>query len=261
MPWTFAHPAAVLPLRRIADAGYLSFPALLAGCLTPDVVYHLGLWNFGRFTHSPFGVMIVDVPAGLLLLSCSSWLRQPIAALLPEPHRSALLRVQFLARGRRRVGVMLLSLAIGAGTHLLWDAFTHQDAFFVRIFEWLGWPVRALGHEISVFHLLQHGGTLVGVSALVISYRRHLAKDAPMAPTTTLRPIHAHALLLGMAALAIAIALPIALRAALDGDGQLNLQKLLVRQVAYSSSAFLVVLSVVALICLWLRRRLGMPRK
>jgi hypothetical protein len=35
MPWTFAHAAAVLPLRRCCPRR-LHFPALVIGSLTPD---------------------------------------------------------------------------------------------------------------------------------------------------------------------------------------------------------------------------------
>ena len=36
MPFTLAHPAAVLPLRR-----WLWFPGLVAGAVAPDVGYYL----------------------------------------------------------------------------------------------------------------------------------------------------------------------------------------------------------------------------
>ncbi len=42
MPWTFAHPAAVLPLRPLKR---LSFGALVVGSIAPDIGYYLGRFD------------------------------------------------------------------------------------------------------------------------------------------------------------------------------------------------------------------------
>ena len=89
MPWTFAHPAAVVPLRRYCP-GLLSFPALVIGSLTPDLGYHLRMMRLAHYAHTAEGSLVVCLPAGLLLLAMLCLLRQPIWSLLPQPHRSAL---------------------------------------------------------------------------------------------------------------------------------------------------------------------------
>jgi hypothetical protein len=258
MPWTFAHPAAVLPLRRLADAGYLSFPALLLGCITPDVVYHLGRWDLGRLTHTPIGVLLLDVPTGALLLWCCCALRMPVAGLLPEPHRSVLISVRFLEARWGAVFTSMLSLALGAATHLLWDSFTHATAFFVHAFEWLVWPVPFPGQEIRVYTLLQHGGSLAGVAALVIAYRRHCVRVAGINPwgsgTVGLGWLAA------MLGLAITLAMPIAGFESISATGEVNLHKLLARQIAYSTSAFAALVVLVALIREWRVTRRRMRR-
>lgn len=249
MPWTLAHPAAVLPLRRLADAGILSFPALLVGCITPDVVYHVGRWDLGRLTHTPIGVLLLDVPIGALLLWCCLALRVPVAGLLPEPHRSMLIRVRFLEARCRAAFVSLLSLALGAATHLLWDSFTHATAFFVHAFEWLAWPVPFPGQEIRVYTLLQHGGSLAGVVALAIAYRRHCVRNAGINPWDN-RP-DGLVWLAATLGLAITLALPISCFESISATGEINLHKLLVRQIAYSTSAFVGLVVLVALIRKW----------
>ena len=79
MPWTLAHPAAVLPFRRFSGAGRLSFGALVIGSMSPDFVYYIGRFDLGNFTHSPLGVLVTCLPAGLLVLALALWLRDPIA--------------------------------------------------------------------------------------------------------------------------------------------------------------------------------------
>lgn len=245
MPWTLAHPAAVLPLRRLADAGYLSFPALLVGCITPDVVYHVGRWDLGRLTHTPVGMLLLDVPIGALLLWCCCALRVPVANLLPQPHRSVLISVRFLEARRGAASVRLSSLALGAATHLLWDSFTHATAFFVHAFEWLAWPVPFPDQEIRVYTLLQHGGSLVGVTALLIAYRRHCICTTGIDPWRSgTAGLGSLAAMLGMA---ITLALPIACFESISAIGEVNLHKLLARQIAYSTSAFVGLVVLVAL--------------
>jgi hypothetical protein len=249
MPWTFAHPAAVLPLRKLANAACLSFPALLIGCITPDVVYHLGRWDWGRLTHSPIGLLLVDVPIGVCLLWCGSTLQAPLAGLLPEPHQQVLMNARFLQAGWRRAGITCLSLALGATTHLLWDSFTHATAFFVQAFEWLAWPVPFPGKEIRVYTLLQHGGTLAGVAALTISYCRQCVRISGIHPLDS-RPRRLGWLAAVMGS-AVTLALPIAYWESISMTGEANLHIWLVRQVAYSTSVFVGLIVSIALVRHW----------
>ena len=71
MPFTLAHPAAVLPLRGIR---FLRMAPLVIGALTPDVPYYLPLGPSGRplrlglDTHSLVSAFTVDLALGMALL-------------------------------------------------------------------------------------------------------------------------------------------------------------------------------------------------
>ena len=54
MPFTFAHPAAVLPLKRFTP-GWLSFPALLVGTVTPDLAYLFANKQIDEVAHRSVG--------------------------------------------------------------------------------------------------------------------------------------------------------------------------------------------------------------
>ncbi|MEU7475073.1 DUF4184 family protein [Lentzea sp. NPDC042327] len=120
MPFTLAHPAAVLPLRR-----FLWFPGLVAGAVAPDLGYYLPVLP----TH--------DVPGGSLaavvLLLVGRLLLPSVLALSPEPVRT---RVPHPGPLRRplRCG---LSVVAGVLTHLVWDAVTQTDGWFVQRWDWL----------------------------------------------------------------------------------------------------------------------------
>src|SRR6267142_2803077 len=68
MPFTLAHPAVVLPLRRFSPR-VLSFPALVVGSITPDVGYCFGRLNVEEFSHSFVGSLAFCLPVGLLMVA------------------------------------------------------------------------------------------------------------------------------------------------------------------------------------------------
>ena len=167
MPWTFAHPAAILPLRQ---CGRLPLSALVIGSLSPDFCYYLGLISWAGFTHSWSGVLGFSLPVGGLLWLLWIALRKNIIDLLPVVHR-------VVAENRHELGIksgwsapligVLLALIIGASTHIVWDAFTHGSGWVVQQLPLLQLPLLQIaGRTLHVFNLLQHGSTVVGLSAL-----------------------------------------------------------------------------------------------
>ncbi|MFB7722179.1 DUF4184 family protein [Nocardia sp. NPDC056100] len=119
MPFTLAHPAAVLPLAR-----KLWLPGLVAGSLAPDMPYYLPIGVDGELTHSPVGLPI-DLLLGVALLALGRILRRPVLSLLG---RSA-------APSRTSWWRACAAILVGALTHLAWDAFTHTDGVVVQHWE------------------------------------------------------------------------------------------------------------------------------
>ena len=52
-------------------------------------------------------------------------------------------------------------------THVAWDSFTHLEGFMVRNLSILTYTVPILDFHIPIFKFLQHGGTLVGITAII----------------------------------------------------------------------------------------------
>ena len=183
MPFTFAHPAAVLPLCWFRTVPMV-FPALAIGSMTPDIVYFLPLNLDGEFSHSFLGLLLFCLPAGLLLyLLVCHLLRQPLIALLP-----GVLARRLPARPSprntttaRHVFWVMLSLFIGAVTHLLWDDLTHYDAVFTLHGELLAELTGQHNIRIGIYPLAQHFSTIAGIMLLVGAVRRWAARTAPLA--------------------------------------------------------------------------------
>lgn len=197
MPFTLAHPAAAVPCRRVLGrAGVLS--ALIVGSVIPDLPYFLPLGVVRAYSHSLAGLFVFCLPLGLLAyLVWHGVLRPPVTFLLPTALRE---RVPQLAEGTWCPAApwwaVLVSLLVGAATHVLWDAWTHDDGFVVQ-----DWPALLTvlwnigGYRVTIYKLLQHGGTCVGLGCLTYwswQWMRTAPLQAPTAhwqpPDATRRP-------------------------------------------------------------------------
>ena len=175
MPFTLSHAAAVLPAIRQdgRGRGRLVPAVLVAGSFAPDMTYYAasvlsGGMEFGAVTHSFAGVASVDVLISWALVGLWLLVREPLVALLPRAGQgrpAALLRCG-APRARVRAASVLwwyVSAALGALTHVVWDAFTHHDRWGSRL-------VPALGRSLAgmpVYSWLQYGTS--AVAAVVIT--------------------------------------------------------------------------------------------
>src|ERR1700716_796821 len=155
MPFTLAHPAAILPLRGLR---YLRTVPLIIGAMTPDLPYYVPA-RFGLIrpeTHSVTGSFTTCLALGYAALACVFLLRRPLTALLSA--RARWLCLTALAPFNRRPlewALASVSIILGVWTHLLWDSFTHIDGWVVRRGAGLGAPGAFWGHHTPGWHALQ----------------------------------------------------------------------------------------------------------
>jgi hypothetical protein len=170
MPLAPAHPAVVLPLQRLG----LPLSALVMGALAPDVPVYLPVGVSYWTTHSGWGIG-VDVVIGLALL----WLwfalvRGAVVDLTPYLRRRAPAEARL--EGRARL-LAPLAVAVGAGTHVLWDSATHDWGFLVQEFAFL----REEHGPIPLYRWLQHSSTVAG-SVVVAAYGMLRLSRRPVVP-------------------------------------------------------------------------------
>ena len=197
MPYTLAHPAVVVPLRR-----WLALGAAVTGAMAPDVAYYLPSGAFTTWypstdaTHSWAGAVTFDALVGLVLYAVWRWpVRPGLLGSLPSPWREAALeQTTAVLPGRSRPLRLLLlyaSSAVGALSHVLLDVFTHDrpETPGVLVDE------KVLGLPIA--SQLQRGLSALGLALLVWWLWRWAAG---VAPPSTARPTRA-LLVLGAAVL------------------------------------------------------------
>lgn len=194
MPFTLSHAAAVLPVvRRNGTARWRLYPsALVAGSFAPDVTYFAdtvipGAMRFGDFTHTFLGVVTVNVLIAAVLVAVWAALREPLVALLPVRVRG---RVHTLVRGQRwnreSFGphawlVFVGSAALGAATHVVWDAFTHHSRWGTELLPFLN---RSVG-GFPLYQFAQYGSSALALVVLgwflLTALRRTVVTPVPEA--------------------------------------------------------------------------------
>jgi hypothetical protein len=176
MPFTLAHPAAVLPLRDKWPDGFL---ALVAGSVGPDIPYFLpSRWaDHLPNGHTALTAITVAAPLALALLTAAVALRRALVA--PLWGRAQMLAEQVLDRWRhsRRCWIQAIPATIvGCEIHVLWDAFTHNGGWAVLHLPLLAHDLSPFaGYPIEVFRILQYGSSLIGIAFAFVWMRRRLA--------------------------------------------------------------------------------------
>jgi hypothetical protein len=172
MPFTLAHPAAVLPLRRFR---YLQTVPLIVGSITPDLPYFVPA-RFGRLmadTHTIYGSFVYDVPIGLAVILFGFLLRRPFTVLLSVRGRALCLRAMERFRDRPLAWALApIAILIGTWTHILWDSFTHETGWMVRRVSALSAPITIGWYTGMLCHVLQYVSSVAGLAVLIIWYRR-----------------------------------------------------------------------------------------
>lgn len=209
MPFTFSHPAYVLPLARRR----LVLSALVAGSMAPDYPYFAMLSPRWQFGHTLAGLFAFDLPAALALLALyHHLLKAPLIRLLPELIRDCLAAAspRFQWGPADRFGWICLSALVGALSHNVIDSFTHPYGWTVTRQPWLWTPVvMSPTAALPLFKLMQHLLSVVGAIVLAWSAGGWLKHNAPAGARASIAPS-------GWAMTATALAIGLGLAIALD---------------------------------------------
>jgi hypothetical protein len=176
MPFTFSHPAAILPIHS-RFKNWIPLSALVIGALVPDAAYYLPTpEHFRNHSHTLLGTFSTSLPFGICVWLIFYWLAPSAVFLLPSPHREAIgpqLKSR-LASVPQALGVAL-GVLIGAWSHVLWDSFTHIRGWFVKHSPLLQRPI--FGTGIATYKGLQIVSSVFGLWVLFYVYNKWL-KDS-----------------------------------------------------------------------------------
>ncbi|MGO4180514.1 DUF4184 family protein [Paenibacillus sp. TAF43_2] len=138
MPFTFAHPLYIAPLKA-AKPAYFSLTGLVLGSMSPDFEYFIALEPYQTIGHSFGGLIYQAIPLSIMLAYLFHYVvKAPLAKNLPA--LGSLDRKAYrLAHGWKLNTVQswlvfLASVVIGFYSHLFIDACTHYSGMFVTKF-------------------------------------------------------------------------------------------------------------------------------
>jgi hypothetical protein len=206
MPMTAAHPLAVLPLRRLK----LDWTCLVIGSMAPDFEYFLRADLSSTLSHTLRGLFIFDIPITLVAaVLFHHVVKRKALQVAPAPiARRLAVYAQRPWMPRWTLGavaILLVSAAIGAGTHLFWDGITHGDGWaparYPVLYKIVIVPI--LGRTI-LHRVIQHVSTAVGcvVLTIVVVLALRRVKPIELPPPSWGRRLVWAACIVGVGALA-----------------------------------------------------------
>ena len=169
MPFTFSHPAVVLPLTKTRFQ--LSATGLVVGSMIPDFEYFIRMGDISRYSHTLMGIFWFDLP--LALLVCFIYhlvVRNSLFDNLPSFLKERFSVYKKFDWGRyfvRKWAFVIVSIIIGAASHIVWDKVTHNTMFYVNQAD-LSTLTKIRGINLAGYKFLQLASTVVG--GLVVIY-------------------------------------------------------------------------------------------
>lgn len=168
MPLTFCHPAIVLVLKKL-KSNWFSMTRLIIGSMSPDLEYFSRMEIVATHSHLFWGVLYFDLPIALIYCFVFHlFVRNVLIHHLPyflKERFAQFLIFDWIDYFKKHWIIVILSIIIGAYSHLFWDAFTHEWGYFAKLIPaleetWFQIPFNNL--EVKGYKFLQHFSTFLG---------------------------------------------------------------------------------------------------
>jgi hypothetical protein len=138
--------------------------AMILGSMAPDFEYFLRGRPYGVYGHTLPGMMLFDLPLVVAIYFVGRYLVLPaIGPYFPYTFQP---KQRQSRNGIRGAFVFVYSALIGVLSHIVWDSFTHVDGAMVKHVDMLRATVSIHGLGIPTYKILQHGSTLLGLTAI-----------------------------------------------------------------------------------------------
>jgi len=169
MPFTFSHPALILPFQKIGKR-YVSFTGLVMGSMIPDFEFFFKMRTGPNIGHHFPGAFFLNIPLALILCFIfHEFVKRPLFYNVPFFLKARLVKYvsfNWYQYAIKNTFVIVSSITFGISTHLFWDAFTHDDGFFVERIRFLSVQVSFFNYTFPMYAILQVIFSIVGLIAV-----------------------------------------------------------------------------------------------
>lgn len=173
MPFTVTHVAVAVPVAWLCR-WRVPFSALAIGSMVPDISgFYPQLLDY-HATHSVRGVLTHCLPIGLFCYYVYHMsLKRPLVDLLPRAASDRLRpwtenSINFAPLAMVAV---IICIALGATSHVVWDAFTHRGRWGVEMFPALRNIVMdSEQRPVRWYALIQHGSSIILLPPMLLGF-------------------------------------------------------------------------------------------
>ncbi len=166
MPFTFSHPAVILPFRYIGKK-YFSITGLIVGTVVPDFEYFIRVNSRSYYSHTWPGIIWFDLPLALLICFLfHNLIRKPLLLNFPYALHMRFMRFYDFNWNRffKKNWIMVVySVLIGIVTHILSDWITHKSYHFVTSVPGLIENPELIDNPKSVYKVFQIVYSIIGL--------------------------------------------------------------------------------------------------
>jgi hypothetical protein len=165
MPFTFSHPAIIIPLSKTR----LNLPltGLIAGSMVPDFEFFIRMKLDENIGHHWLGFFVFDIPVAFFMCFVfHNIIRNTFIQHLPDKlgnRFASVFQFNWNSYAVKNKFKLCISVIIGIVSHLLWDAFTHYDGVFVLMIPVLTKQIHLLKLDIAVYDVLQFISSAWGI--------------------------------------------------------------------------------------------------
>ncbi|MDR2409523.1 MAG: DUF4184 family protein [Bacteroidales bacterium] len=168
MSFTFSHPAIVLPFKNWK---LFSMTGLVVGSMIPDFEFFIRMRMYGNaFGHTLVGLFCFDLPLGILAAFIfHNIVRDSLLRNLPYFLKARLYRFtmfnwnEYFHCNKLKV---IISILLGAVSHLFWDNLTHGYGFFVQYIPVLTYRIMIGIIDMPVYWFLQYFSSALGLVSI-----------------------------------------------------------------------------------------------
>lgn len=137
MPFTFSHPAIILPLNYLRVCK-LSQTSLIIGSLVPDFEYFFWMEDRKEWLHTWYGFIYLGIPLTIVLAFLfHNIIRDPLINNMPlalQLRLKVYTSFNWNKKWKTQWIWIIASTFIGGVSHFIWDFFTHANSPLIYMF-------------------------------------------------------------------------------------------------------------------------------